>query len=1006
MRTLTTACILIASAAAAQAAPAPFVLARGGKPAATIVVASSATTAARFAAAELQTHLHRITGATLPIVTDEQPVSGARVLVGESAATRAFGLRSATFRSQEYLVRIRPNTLVLIGRDADDLPGTSPRRAPGRHGRALRFTGTQAISLPEPGFNDEAGTLEAWVWLPAEQPERDGTILRLDGADPWTYHIIQRDANSNRITYRTYDGKEVRAIGAEVTAGWHHVRGTYDARAGQIELFIDGASRGTAPYARTTCREVPLQIGGIPQSGGTPGNPFVGLIDEVRLSTTVRDATQAAGGPYTPDAHTGVLLHCDEADGLPVSNAAGSRSLPLPGLYDDHGTLDAVYDFLERHCDVRWYAPGEVGLVHPRRATLAVRGPDVRRSPAMIHRSITPVPLYIPGPPHKVPHREAEVWKLRLRLGGQAFWVCHSFEGYYDRFLKEHPDWFAQGYSGRPPQMCYTNEGFIQQVIQDARDYFDGKGAPPGATATGDVYGLVPQDNVSWCRCARCQAELNPAEANNLQFNNGKASDYVFRFVNRVAREVRKTHPDKWIGALAYSDYAYYPTKEKVEPNVVMQLCLHTRNWWCPSMEANDRKVLAEWRRQDPERPLYVWLYYNFPALNAQYDGFGYFPGFFAHSVVTQMRLYQKARVQGIFMEHSSEFGQSTLMDQLEFYVTLKLADDPSLDGQKLIDEFFTRYYGAAAGPMRKLYTRIEQTFTNPACYPEAIQQSPGHQHQTEELAWGALGTEARMAEFARLMAQAREAARTPLEKERVALFEQGIWNQMVEGRRKYLERQQRRTQAPPRVTVPAVPPAEGDPARVDWSRAADLGQWATLVGEPTTRKVEGRVAHDGHYLYVQLAEELDPATLVASPQVFDGDDWEGFFATQRGAGARQICVGPKGAHLAVARGEEKETWDSGAVVVSDTVDGRWRVRLALPLARLVPGGAKPGEVVYAGFYRASPGARDLLAWSPTFGGGFHNTSRLGELVLEANTPAAGAGALFMAPRGGNALGR
>ena len=186
-----------------------------------------------------------------------------------------------------------------------------------------------------------------------------------------------------------------------------------------------------------------------------------------------------------------------------------------------------------------------------------------------------------------------------------------------------------------------------------------------------------------------------------------------------------------------------------------------------------------------------------------------------------------------------------------------------------------------------------------------------------------------------------------------------------------------------PAVTVPAVPPAEGDPARGDWSRAADLGQWATLVGEPTTRKVEGRVAHDGHYLYVQLAEELDPATLVASPQVFDGDDWEGFFATQRGAGARQICVGPKGAHLAVARGEEKETWDSGAVVVSDTVDGRWRVRLALPLARLVPGGAKPGEVVYAGFYRASPGARDLLAWSPTFGGGFHNTNRLGELVLE-----------------------
>lgn len=48
-------------------------------------------------------------------------------------------------------------------------------------------------------------------------------------------------------------------------------------------------------------------------------------------------------------------------------------------------------------------------------------------------------------------------------------------------------------------------------------------------------------DNMSWCKCPRCQAELNKAEDTNRQFNNGKASDYVFNFVNKVAREIAKS---------------------------------------------------------------------------------------------------------------------------------------------------------------------------------------------------------------------------------------------------------------------------------------------------------------------------------------------------------------------------------------------------------------------------------------------------------------------------------
>lgn len=231
--------------------------------------------------------------------------------------------------------------------------------------------------------------------------------------------------------------------------------------------------------------------------------------------------------------------------------------------------------------------------------------------------------------------------------------------------------------------------------------------------------------------------------------------------MNKVGRQVAKSHAGKWIGALAYSDYAYYPSKIQVEPNVAVQLCLRTRNWWCPSMEANDRKVLRQGRERAPNRPLYLWLYYCFPALNAQSGNFHYFPGYFGRTAAAQMKLFHEARVAGMFIENSSECNESYLMDQVEFYVTLKMADNPELDGRSLVDEFFARYYGAAAEPMKELYLVIEGTFGNPKNYPVEIQRSEAHQHQTKELAWGSLGT-----------------------KERVALFEKGQWEYMLKGQR------------------------------------------------------------------------------------------------------------------------------------------------------------------------------------------------------------------------------
>lgn len=977
--------VLALSLACSAACAGSFVLTRNGQPAATIVIAADPSPAAGFAAAELQLHVWKMTGARLPVVSDDVPVKGPRILVGESVLTKKLNLRSADFKDQEHCIRLLPDTLILMGRDETATAATAtPETVEGRFGKAQEFAGNQMIQASDFEFNDDAGTMEAWVWIPADKPEKHGTILRLDSGDPWTYHIIQRDGGTSCISYTSWDSQKGHGLrSGELAEGWHHVVGTHDGAAGKMELFIDGVSVGQTDYVKTSCKGTHVGIGAYSFPGAVlAGNCFVGKIDEVRITGDVRTPqTGAAGGPYEPDARTLLLMHLDEPGKL-ATNAAADNVFTFapPGIFQSNGTLNATYDFLERYCNVRWYAPGEIGLVYPETRTLIAKGNDLRRKPDMAYRWIAGGSLLMPTPKDNVPARDDHIWKLRNRLGGTPMTISHSFYGYYDRFLKTHPDWFAQGYTGQPPQMCYTNPEFIAQVVQDARDYFDGKGAKPGAAASGDIFGLVPMDNSSWCKCPRCQAELNRAEEKNEQFNNGQASDYIFNFTNKVAREVAKTHPHKWIGQLAYSTYAYYPVKVKPEKNVAVQLCLHTRNWWCPSMEVNDRRVLREWT-QPHDRPIYLWLYYCFPALNAKYGNYNYWPGFFARECAEQVELYHQAGICGMMLENSSECGATYLMDQLEYYVTFKLADDPTLDGKKMIDEFFTRYYGHAAVPMKALYDRIEDIYCNPKYYPPEIQKSPGHQHQNEKLAWDWLGTAERMAELAKLMEQARALAQTPVEKERVRLWEVGIWQPLAEGRAKAEAHKQGRLAPPPQVTLPKVSGAEGDPARVDWQQAADLKGWGGLSGDPVGRKMGTWAAQDGRFLYLRLEDQINPKSLVSGPSAWDGDDFELFFASERNGAYRQLCVAPNGKTYEAAYKPAGE-WKSGVVVKSDVSQAdRWVVLLALPLENLAPG-LKPGGKFYANFYRHAPNGPELLAWTPPYEAGFHSTGRLAEFIL------------------------
>lgn len=390
----------------------------------------------------------------------------------------------------------------------------------------------------------------------------------------------------------------------------------------------------------------------------------------------------------------------------------------------------------------------------------------------------------------------AALYLRRLRVGGEK-WACnHSFRSFRDRFWEKNPEqpglfegrrpeFFAQGQTGDGDsrQLCYSSEALIAQVARDARDYFEGKGLKGQQVALGDYFALVPLDNSAWCRCPKCQALLarDAGNARGGHFNSGTASRYWFSFVNAVARETARTHPGKFIATLAYHVYALRPRDLEIEPNVAVAPCLQVRNYWAPNIARHEHELLAQWT-EPRDRPIHVWNYLCFPEESGFLTGkWNCFPGFSARRIAEEIARYHRGGVRGVFL--------CGLGEQLDFYLTMKLSDDPSADGDRLLAEFFGCYFGSAAAPMQKFYRRIEETFSDPRSYPADLIAGETQLHQTEELAWKHLGTEARMAELEKLIGQAESLARTAQENWRVGLWKSAVWDGMREGRQRYLAR-------------------------------------------------------------------------------------------------------------------------------------------------------------------------------------------------------------------------
>ncbi|HEY3375862.1 MAG TPA: hypothetical protein VGL77_00070, partial [Armatimonadota bacterium] len=228
-------------------------------------------------------------------------------------------------------------------------------------------------------------------------------------------------------------------------------------------------------------------------------------------------------------------------------------------------------------------------------------------------------------------------------------------------------------------------------------------------------------------------------------------------------------------------------------------------------------------------------------------------------------------------------------------------------------------------------------------------------------IAWGSLGTEARMASFQTLVAQAQAQAATdtPLKQQRLALFTRGVWDYMVAGRNLYLQHTSA-SQPPAELWAnKLVTSANGDPtsAHITYAAAGQDAYFYTMGRERATRPLTVSVAHDAQYLYIKFDEQLNPNTLVNAHDLASGDCWELYLARRRSGPYQRLVFAPQGDFLTFQYGVENQySRLVPARVVSDTTSTtHWTVSVAIPLRQfLLDGDLKTGWVVYMNALRCT----------------------------------------------------
>ena len=399
-----------------------------------------------------------------------------------------------------------------------------------------------------------------------------------------------------------------------------------------------------------------------------------------------------------------------------------SGSLVLTGgeKKGDRGVIYSVYHFLEENVGVRWWNPYEEDILELDSLSLS---DDFYKegTPAFYYRK-----------PHMEPQQGADAFhfmaKTRTnvissfddnipdgvydenvkkfggaRTAGRPHHV-HTMGKYFpaDKYYDKHPEWWAwnevRGERIRTGSYCFTNESFFKTLVEKVTAYIeeDIERSKREGVELPCFYSLSIDDiNADFfCQCPECA---------KIRAESGDTG-YALRFVNSVAREIKKVYPFVKIEILIYSNFVNPPKDDTLpEDNMIIRLAdIGSDMLRGPHAKTNKRALalIERWadicKRAGCDFYVYDYIHiirYNYPL-----------PIFYR--LKDMVNTYYDNGVKGIFAETNNSFIDSI---ELNKYLFTHLLEDPKTDVDALIVDFTDRYFGKAGAYIRKYYELLRE---------------------------------------------------------------------------------------------------------------------------------------------------------------------------------------------------------------------------------------------------------------------------------------------------------
>ena len=399
---------------------------------------------------------------------------------------------------------------------------------------------------------------------------------------------------------------------------------------------------------------------------------------------------KADASPISGDERFSIRVHEKEA-------ALAAHSL--------RGAMYAAYAFLEDFLGCRFLSADVDTL--PNAPELALGEKDY--APAFLYRE-----LYWRGA------LDGD-FALKMRLnsaraaisdekGGRVrfFNYSHTFEQLVppETYFDAHPEYFSLVNGKRQKeksQLCLTNEDVFRLCLDGVRRWM--REHPDER-----IFSVAQNDWYGFCECEQCRA---------VDEREGSHAGTMLAFVNRIADAIYEEFPQNYIHTFAYLYTRTAPKTLRPRRNVIVRLCSIESCFSHPMRDCEAaiaqidveagaartfktgerlfREDLTAWGNITPN--LFIWDYTTNYANYLQP-----FPNL--HVLADNLRLMKENGVCGVFEQGNYAPGETSAFAGLKIYLLSHLLWTPDADVERLVDDYVTGWFGAAAAPIRE-YLRL-----------------------------------------------------------------------------------------------------------------------------------------------------------------------------------------------------------------------------------------------------------------------------------------------------------